>query len=104
MGNDYEGVCIIRNFAYDRDFYVFRHHLYKTHLESFNLTQKFRYHANKTFSSDLCHIGTEMSYSHDIETFDRARIARNMYYIYDFDTHKNISHKRSVLFHRYPCS
>ena len=44
----------IRHFACERDFYVFRNNMYKTYFESFNHSQKFRYHANKTFSSDSC--------------------------------------------------
>ena len=44
----YGGIHKIRHFACERDFYVFRNHMYKTYFEPFNLSQKFRLHANKT--------------------------------------------------------
>ena len=44
----------IRHFSCERDFYVFRNHMYKTYFESFNLSQRYRCHTNHTFSSDLC--------------------------------------------------
>ena len=38
----------------ERDFYVFRNHTFKTYFEPNNSSQKDRYHANKTFSSNSC--------------------------------------------------
>ena len=36
--------------------------------------------------------------------FLRAWMTRNMSYTYDFEAHKNLSHKQSVLFYWYPCN
>ena len=95
---------------------VFQNHAFKTNFDSFNICQKFRYHANKTFLSDIrmkmsyshdfelfernC-MARIMSYSHDIETFERDWMTRNMSYTYFFETHENLSHKQSVLFHEH---
>ena len=46
----------IRHVVSERDSCVFRNHMHTTGFESFNVSQKFRYHANKTFSSNLCFI------------------------------------------------
>ena len=41
----------------------------------------------------------KMSYSHDFEIIESDWLARNMPDTYDFETHKNLSHKQSVLFY-----
>ena len=43
-----------------------------------------------------------MSYSHDFEFLKNDWMAQNMSYTYDFETHKNLSHKQSVLFYGHP--
>ena len=100
--------------------------MFTTYFKLFNPAQKYRNHANETFSSDSCLICmklnaclilVEMSYSHDFELFKRNFISRVMFYFhdietlkrngmaqnmshtYDFETHKNLSHKQSVLFY-----
>ena len=49
-------------------------------------SQKFRYHPNKTFSSDACLIRMKMSYSHDFEHFESNCMARKMSYSRDRET------------------
>ena len=72
--------------------------IYIKHISSHSISQKFRYHANKTFSSDLYIIRMKMSYSHDVELFERNFMDRIMSYLHDFETTKNLSHKYIVLF------
>ena len=45
-----------------------------------------------------------VSYSHDIESFERDWMARNMYHRYDSEAHKNLSHKQAVLFYGNLCT
>ena len=90
-----------------RDFYVFRNQAYNTYFESFNLSKKFQYYGNKTFSYEWDKYRLKMSYSHGIEIFEKDWMTQNVFYTSDFQTHKNLSHKQSVLFighHRIPIS
>ena len=68
------------------------------HISTRSISQKFRKHVNETFRSDLGFIHMKMSYSHDVYDFERNCLTRIMSYSYDFETHKNLSHKQSVLF------
>ena len=45
---------------------------------------------------------SKMSYSHDSDPVERYWMTRNMSYTYDFETHGNVCHKQSVLFHGQP--
>ena len=46
---------------------------------------------------------SNISYSLDSDPFEGNFSARNMSQTYDFETHKNLSHKKSVLLQRNPC-
>ena len=40
-----------------------------------------------------------MYYTNGFDSFEVDWLAQNLYYTYDFEAHKNLSHKQSVLFY-----
>ena len=45
----------------------------------------------------------KLSYAHDLENFERDLMFRQMSYTDDFETHRSLCHKQSVLFYGHPC-
>ena len=82
----YDWVHKIKHFSCNENFYVFRNHMFNTLFDPYNFSQKARRHANKTFSSDS-------------DRFEINCMTRNMSQTYEFQRHKNLFHKGSVLFY-----
>ena len=101
----------VRHFPCERDFYVFRNHIFKTYFESFNVSQKD--HANKTFSSDACDLFAwlrafwEKLYGSYSVFAMISKLSRELEWleidlILVISKHIRISHNQSVLFSTLP--
>ena len=71
------------------------------HIRAIQSLQKLEVMRIRHFQTNKTFIAQIMSYSREIETFERNWITRNngMSYTYDFETHKSFSHKQIVLYY-----